>query len=223
MSNTTKNMPPFDAVLWDIDGTLADSEPVHALSFQLAAKNIGLHLPTDFHDAILGKSEAESHGWLCQTLGLSLSLADWTKRRYATYLDHIDRVTFMPGAQQVWEAIDLSDIAQATVSNSDRIIVDANLHRLGLNKPGQISVSRNDVVKGKPHPEPYLRAAKLLNVAPHRTAVVEDSETGMQAGLAAGMTVFMMLPTGAFLPTAARSFAELKDVLNHGISDPIYR
>lgn len=215
MKDSSRNMSAFDAVLWDIDGTLADSEPVHALSFQLAAADVGLHLPPDFHDAILGRSEAESHDWMCRSLGLSLSLADWTERRYARYFNHIERINFMPGAQAVWQAIDTLEVAQAVVSNSDRMIVNANLARLGLNRPGQISISRNDVLNGKPHPEPYLRAAELLGVDPRRTAVVEDSKTGMMAGLAAGMTVFMMLPTGAPVPTDARSFADLAKAFAH--------
>ncbi|KAG1668281.1 Glycerol-1-phosphate phosphohydrolase 2 [Nymphon striatum] len=54
---------------------------------------------------------------------------------------------------------------QATVSNSDRIIVQKNLHRLGINRPEFVSVALNDVHEGKPHPEPYIRAAHLLGVA----------------------------------------------------------
>lgn len=77
--------------------------------------------------------------------------------------------------------------AQAIVSNSDRLIVDANLDAVGLDEPGMVTVSRNDVRTGKPAPEPYLRAAWLLQIEPGRCQVVEDSLTGAKAGLAAGM------------------------------------
>jgi HAD superfamily hydrolase (TIGR01509 family) len=77
-------------------------------------------------------------------------------------------------------------LRQALVSNSDRIVVNANIRVLGLEEPGFISVSINDVVRGKPDPEPYERAATLLGVAMHHCRVIEDSPTGAQAGLAAG-------------------------------------
>jgi len=77
----------------------------------------------------------------------------------------------------------------AIVSNSDRMLVDANLRAAGLQVPGLVSVARNDVRFGKPRPEPYLRAAWLLGVDPSDCIVVEDSVPGARAGLAAGMTV----------------------------------
>ncbi len=82
-------------------------------------------------------------------------------------------------------------VVQAVVSNSDRLIVDANLGAVGIVEPGFKTVSRNDVAEGKPHPEPFLRAAWLTGIDPADTVVMEDSFTGARAGLAAGMrTIF---------------------------------
>jgi len=64
--------------------------------------------------------------------------------------------------------------------------VNANIRVLGLEEPGFISVSINDVVRGKPDPEPYERAATLLGLKPQQCIAVEDSPTGAQAALAAG-------------------------------------
>ena len=69
------------------------------------------------------------------------------------------------------------------------MLVDANLAAAKLAKPGLVTVSRNDVLRGKPDAEPYLRAAYLLGVSPGDCIVVEDSVPGAIAGLAAGMTV----------------------------------
>ncbi|TIV56214.1 MAG: HAD family phosphatase, partial [Mesorhizobium sp.] len=71
-------------------------------------------------------------------------------------------------------------------SNSDRLIVDANLSAVGLVYPGMHTVSRNDVRQGKPHGEPFLRAAYLAGVDPADAVAVDDSVTGAMAGLAAG-------------------------------------
>lgn len=183
---------PFDAVLWDIDGTLADSEPVHQMSFVDACRRLRVDLPADFHGALLGRTDAETHAWLVETCGLAQSFSDWIAHRFDAYFAHLDRVVPHPLALDLWSRLDRHGIRQATVSNSDRLIVNANLDRLGLARPGLVSVSRNDVVQGKPDPEPYLRAAHLLGVDPARTAVVEDSATGLASARRAGMTAFMM-------------------------------
>ncbi|SHJ01825.1 haloacid dehalogenase superfamily, subfamily IA, variant 3 with third motif having DD or ED [Palleronia salina] len=181
---------PFDAVLWDIDGTLADSEPVHDLSFGLAAERLGLQLPEDFHAVVLGKSEDASHAWMTRHVGLTLSLHEWVALRAMIYMDHLDRVRVFDAPVDLYRRVAAAGVAQGFVSNSMRPFVEANLRVLGLNHPMATTITRNDVRDGKPAPEPYLRAAHLLGVAPSRVAVVEDSDTGAAAGAAAGMTVF---------------------------------
>lgn len=183
---------PFDAFLWDIDGTLADSEPVHELSFVEACKQCGLELPEHFHEQLVGKSDEETFAWLVSNCGLQLPLESWLELRFSFFFRNIEAVAPIGPALDVWRKLDAMGVPQATVSNSDRLIVNANLARLGLNSPGAVSVCRNDVLNGKPHPEPYLRAAELLRVAPGSVAAIEDSETGLTAAATAGMRVFMM-------------------------------
>ena len=93
-----------------------------------------------------------------------------------------------------------------------RVIVDANLSRLGI-KGDRVAVARDDVLRGKPAPEPYLRAATLLGVSPAETAVVEDSATGLAAGLAAGMTVFMMSHYSGRRDDRWQPVSDLKDIV----------
>lgn len=183
---------PFQAILWDIDGTLADSEPVHERSFVLACATLDLELPPDFHAALLGKSDSDTHAWLASHCGLRLPLSAWMERRFEAYFSNISDVQPHGEALALWRLAEEARLPQATVSNSDRLIVNANLRQLGIDRPGLISVSRNDVRNGKPHPEPYLRAAELLRVDPHQVAVVEDSATGLQAAVSAGMTGYLV-------------------------------
>jgi beta-phosphoglucomutase-like phosphatase (HAD superfamily) len=183
---------PYDGVLWDMDGTLADSEPLHGKSIELVCADLGLSLPDDFHGKLLGKTDVETHGWLVDCCGLSLSFDSWLTRRLEVYLDRVHAVEPIDEALALWQRLEDFGVRQAVVSNSDRLIVNANLARLGMARPGLVSVSRNDVVRGKPAPEPYLRAAQLLGLTSARVAVVEDSETGRASAIAAGMEVFMM-------------------------------
>lgn len=182
---------PFDAVLWDIDGTLADSEPTHEQSFFDACAELGITLPADFQEHLLGSSEETSYAWLQSDFGLEASFEEWTARRYAAYLARAGEVDFHPEARPLWEALAATGIAQGTVSNSARVLVEANLAQLGIAGRHE-SVARDDVARGKPAPDPYLLAARRMGLEPARIAVVEDSATGMASGRAAGMQVFMM-------------------------------
>lgn len=183
---------PFRAVLWDVDGTLADSEPVHELSFKAACERFELTLQSDFHESLIGQDDATTHGFLAANFGLDVSLQCWQEYRIATYLDCIDQVVPFASAVSLWHRLDRAGLPQATVSNSERRVVDANLRQIRIDRPGLISVSRDDVQHGKPSPEPYLLATELLGLSPPEVVVVEDSASGLQSAQQAGMRVYMM-------------------------------
>lgn len=192
VSDASPHNFPFKAVLWDVDGTLADSEPTHFQSFLDASADLGIDLPHDFHARFLGQSDEAIHRWLVEHRGLTLSLDVWLHRRFSAYIEGSGTVGFHPLAREIWQRLDTAGVRQAVVSNADRMVLMTNLKRLDLIRPGFVSVALNDVRHGKPEPEPYLRAAHLLGLPPNAIAVVEDSGTGLRAGVAAGMTVFMM-------------------------------
>jgi HAD superfamily hydrolase (TIGR01509 family) len=91
-----------------------------------------------------------------------------------------------------WQRLAEAGIGEAVVSNSDRTIVDINLRSVRLVRPAMVTIARNDVRRGKPDPEGYLRAAWLLGTAPEECLIVEDSTSGAAAALASGIaTVFV--------------------------------
>lgn len=178
------------AVLFDMDGTLADSETLHhrALEDVMAAQ--GIALPERFHADCTGMAMGAVHErLLAHAPGLRLDVQALARAKYRAFLAHAGGLCWRPGAREAVEAVRRAGVAMAVVSNSDRMLLDAALRALELQEPGQVSVSRNDVREGKPAPEPYLRAAWLLGIAPGDCLVVEDSPTGACAGLEAGMAV----------------------------------
>jgi HAD superfamily hydrolase (TIGR01509 family) len=177
---------PFRAVLWDIDGTLLLSESMHFRALRDALATEGLDVPDEFHHEIVGRAAKVVYERCRQIFGLSMSFDQWRRLKYSYYTAHAAEITVRPGALEAWRMFKQLGLRQALVSNSDRIVVNANIRVLGLEEPGFISVSINDVVRGKPDPEPYERAATLLGVKTHQCVVIEDSPTGAQAGLAAG-------------------------------------
>jgi HAD superfamily hydrolase (TIGR01509 family) len=177
------------AVLFDMDGTLVDSEGLHFDAMAAVVAGAGHAVPEGFSERITGMAIGDCHRLLVEVAGFSLPLDDFVARKHALYIERAPGLVVRPGAPAVLELVRTSGAAMAIVSNSDRMLVDANLRAVGLQAPGLVSVARNDVRFGKPRPEPYLRAAWLLGVEPSDCIVVEDSVPGARAGLAAGMTV----------------------------------
>jgi HAD superfamily hydrolase (TIGR01509 family) len=175
------------AVFWDMDGTLIDSEPLHDEALVVALGKLGLRPPADLHERVLGQTAQDVYAMLRQEVGLDLPFDRWIALKYAHYLQEAPKLKPRPGAVEIWHDLRERGVAQAVVSNSDRLIVEANIHAMGLREAGLRSVTRNDVRLGKPHAEPYLRAAWLFDFDPADCAVMEDSLPGSEAGLAAGM------------------------------------
>lgn len=196
------------AVLFDMDGTLVDSEPTHFAAMVEVLRSHGHTVPNGLSEGITGMAGEACHALLRDRLGLALSFSDYAAAKYAAYLEMAASLSWRPSARDVIDALERDGIPHAIVSNSDRILVDANLRSIGLQRAGLISVTRNDVRHGKPHAEPYLRAAFLLGLDPADCIVVEDSVPGAVAGLAAGMMVIawpepdrddLVFPRGAIL------------------------
>jgi HAD superfamily hydrolase (TIGR01509 family) len=179
----------FRAVLWDIDGTLLLSESMHFRALRHAVGTEGKHVPDEFHHEIVGRAASVVYQTARERFGLSMSFDQFRHLKYGYYTEHAHEIEVRPGALEAWRTFAERGLRQAVVSNSDRIVVNANIRVLGLEKPGFISVSINDVLNGKPHPEPYQRGAALLGVEPHQCIAVEDSPTGARAGLAAGTRI----------------------------------
>ena len=201
------------AVFWDMDGTLVDSEPLHEAALVAALRSVGIAPPTNLHERVLGVAAWPVYEMLRGEFGLDLPFDDWIVRKYDHYLPMAETLKPRPGAIEVFNALRALGVQQAVVSNSDRVIVDANLSAVGLIYPGMRTISRNDVREGKPHPEPFLRAAWLAGVDPADSVAIDDSVTGATSGLAAGMrTIFwpeapMEGPPGAVVINSA---AELR-------------
>ena len=208
-------MPPR-AVFWDMDGTLVDSEPLHDRALAAVLQGLGITPPADLHERVLGQAAIPVYEMMRDEFGLALPFGEWIMRKYRHYLAEAPSLESRPGALDIFRELQARGVVQAVVSNSDRLIVDANLRAVGIQIAGLKTVSRNDVRDGKPSPEPFLRAAWLTGIEPAEAFVMEDSFTGALAGIAAGMkTVFWPerpkeAPSGALV---AGSAADVRQIL----------
>ncbi|SFT66063.1 haloacid dehalogenase superfamily, subfamily IA, variant 3 with third motif having DD or ED [Mesorhizobium sp. YR577] len=203
------------AVFWDMDGTLIDSEPLHEQALVAVLKSLGITPPADLHDRVLGIAAFPVYEMLHDEFGLKLAFDDWIVRKYVYYMEHVGTLKPRPGAVEVFRDLRAQGTQQAVVSNSDRLVVEANMRVIGIDRPGMKTVTRNDVRLGKPDPEPFLRAAWLAEVDPSGACVVEDSWTGASAGVAAGMRTLFWPQQPAEAPPGAIYVASAEELRGH--------
>ena len=177
------------AILWDMDGTLLDSEPAHAAAFDEALRELGLRVSGDFQDRLLGASDDQVHALLVEATGATLTLSEWRAVKWRYFERNADRIVLRDAVAALARRLAEGGVPMAVVSNSTADEVAFCLRVSGLARLFSLTISRADVENGKPAPDGYLLAASRLGVPPASCVVVEDSPLGSRAGLAAGMTV----------------------------------
>jgi HAD superfamily hydrolase (TIGR01509 family) len=177
------------AVIFDMDGVLADSEPLICEAACAMFRERGVSVqPEDFHPFV-GAGENRYIGGVAERYGVSLDIASAKARTYALYLQMVpERLFAFPGEVKFVRACREAGRACALASSADRIKVEANLQAIGLPPEGwQAIVTAEDVERRKPDPAVFLKAAERLGVRPSACVVVEVAVNGIAAAKAAGM------------------------------------
>jgi HAD superfamily hydrolase (TIGR01509 family) len=196
-----KPVMPVAAILFDLDGTLVDSERESAEAMaRVLRRDLALTVTDAQRDFVVGHSWREIYARLRADFGeaLSLTFEELVHRSGAVRVDVIAEqgMRIMPGAVQAVRG--LQAYTRAIVTGSAHDEVRQALGVLGLADCFQLIVAAEDYSQGKPSPEGYLSAARRLDVPPDRCLVIEDSAAGVAAGRAAGMTV-VAVRAGNFL------------------------
>jgi beta-phosphoglucomutase family hydrolase len=178
---------PFRAYLFDMDGTIADSMPLHYIAWKQALAEYGCPLfPEDLFYSWGGMPVREIVATLNQRHSLSMPIEEVAHRKEGLYYELLPQLTAVPEVlEQIEEAH--QRIPFAVVSGSTRESVTKSLDVLGLRDKFVVLVCAGDYKNAKPDPEPFLLAAKKLNVPPASCLVFEDTAMGIQAATAAGM------------------------------------
>lgn len=178
------------AVLFDMDGLLVDSEPEWLLAEEEIALTLGITWQASDQVHCLGGPLRKVGEYLATRAGLPIEAGVELEQRIISMM--VERVTRgvepMPGARELLAELKAAGIPIAVVSASPRRLVDAAL--LGAELSGfDTIVAGDEVSRTKPFPDPYLEAARRLGVSATECVVLEDSATGVAAGLASGAIV----------------------------------
>ncbi|WP_308206697.1 HAD family hydrolase [Paractinoplanes hotanensis] len=183
----------FDAYLFDCDGTIADSMPIHYQAWQQALEEWGAEFPEELFYAWGGRTPTSVIADLNARQGLAMPVGVVDERREQIFQELLPTVAAVPGVLEHIEDA-YGKVPFAVVSGSSRESVTASLTTLGLLEKFEVMVCAGDYLNGKPDPECFLIAAKLLDVAPKRCLVFEDTDFGMQSAAAAGMSAVRVPP-----------------------------
>ena len=177
------------AVLFDLDGTLIDTEPVWMAQEQELVAEFGGTWTTEQARSMIGTALPAAGARLRDEGGVALPVEAIVARLVDRVEGAVRReVPWQPGARRLLARLTEVGIPLALVTMSYRRLVEAFLREVPPDTFGAV-VSGDEVSKGKPHPEPYLTAARLLGIDPADCVVVEDSRIGVASGLAAGARV----------------------------------
>jgi HAD superfamily hydrolase (TIGR01509 family) len=176
----------FDAYLFDCDGTIVDSMPLHYVAWKKALGEWNCEFPEELFYAWGGRPTAEIIATLNEKRGLSMPVQGVALRKEEFYFEMLPELKVVP---EVLEHIEAQHgrIPFAVVSGSARDSVTASLGVLKLLDRFETLVCAGEYKKSKPDPEAFLLAAARLGVAPGNCLVFEDTEMGIQAAAAAGM------------------------------------
>jgi HAD superfamily hydrolase (TIGR01509 family) len=206
----------IEAVVFDMDGVLVDTEHLWDEVREALTEEWGGRYTPEAQEAMMGMSSPEWSRYLHEVVGLreppEVINAEVVRRMLERY--EMD-LPVVPGAVEAVRRLAREGYRLAVASSSNRELIDGVLRRLELSELFEVTVSSEEVARGKPAPDVYLETAHRLGLPPGRCAAIEDSASGIRAAHAAGMRV-IAYPNRHYPPAA--DVLALADVVIESLS-----
>ncbi|MCW8087754.1 HAD family hydrolase [Sabulicella glaciei] len=211
---------PTDAVIFDMDGLLLDTEKLYRKAIAAACAKQGCAMPDQLHLSLIGTPKETGDALLRGSFGDAFDL-DAYHAACAHDFDALckDGVPLRPGAMELLRHLQAKRIPMGVATSTSRDRAVPRLARAGLLPFFGALVTRSDVRNGKPHPETFLAVAAAMGARPCQCLALEDSHNGVRAAAAAGMATVMipdlLPPTAEIEALCAAVWPSLLDVLRH--------
>ena len=182
-----------EAVIFDLDGLLFDTEQLYQDAIMAAAVELGHDITPAIFRTMIGRPLAQTRAFLLEQYGSTFPveelLATW-HRHFAVIVE--TRLAVKPGVLELLDALDTLALPRGIATSSSHKTVQHHLGAHDLGDRFHHIIASGDYAAGKPAPDPYLLAAKRLGVAPHLCLALEDSYNGVRSASAAGMMTIMV-------------------------------
>jgi HAD superfamily hydrolase (TIGR01509 family) len=217
---TSDRIVDMEAVLFDMDGTLVDSEKLWDVSLAALYEQLGGRLTDEVRASMVGGSAEDTMQTVYADLGLQTDPAAmaesirWLHDYTADLFDH--GLPWCDGAWELLEALAADGTPMALVTNTQRELTDRALNSIGR-QYFSATVCADEVLQGKPAPDLYLRAAELLDLPTDLCLAVEDSVTGTASAESAGCPV-LVVPNDVPVPTGPRR-RHVRSLAGIGVAD----
>lgn len=187
-------MPLFQAVIFDMDGLLIDSERMAHRCWQIALAEYGYEINAEIYLRLVGRTLNDAIGILKDEYGSDFPFDPIYNRRQALYEQLIatEGIPVKPGTVELLEHLVQRGTPRAVASSTRQWFATLKLTATDLLKYFPVVVCGDDVPNGKPAPDIFLEAARRLDVPPSACLVLEDSDAGIQAAASAGMTAILI-------------------------------
>jgi HAD superfamily hydrolase (TIGR01509 family) len=209
---------PFRAIIFDLDGVLADSEPWwNEIDAQLLREYGEKNYHGQYHENVLGVSYRLAVEFYKKTFGINAPTEELVKRRGEIATEFFaDRVDLFPNAKQVLEELRKKKLRLAVATSSVSASARPFLDRHQIGEFFDVIITGDEIERGKPEPDIYLRAVEKLGVPAKECLVIEDSLSGIAAGKAAKMRV-AAIPDRRFVDP--REYKKEADYLLNDLSE----
>ena len=184
---------PIQAVVFDMDGLLIDSEAIYRDALMGAAVALGKPLPVSVFHSLIGAPITQNRERLLDHFGPDFDVEALLVDASHRFHDEVDYENILKaGVTELLDRLEALAIPRAIATSSPHDAVDRHLGPSGLKARFQAVIARGDYPRGKPNPDPFLAAAAALGVDPRACLALEDSYNGVRAAHAAGMMTIMV-------------------------------
>jgi beta-phosphoglucomutase family hydrolase len=180
----------FKAVIFDMDGVIIDSEPIHSKVEKRLFEDLGLAISDDEHHSFVGTTSRWMWSYIKDKYKLDQSIEELVQMEAASYIGHLlsqkDEKP-IPGVVDLIQELHGNNVRLAVASSASVRNIEIVLKMFNVEKYFEARISGDEVRNGKPAPDVFLHCAKILGLRPEECVVIEDSKNGVEAAKAAGM------------------------------------
>jgi beta-phosphoglucomutase-like phosphatase (HAD superfamily) len=205
------NETPIEAVVFDMDGLMLDTEPIYKIAWQSGCRDLGYDLNDATYTELVGRPTIACERVLLETLGPEFPLERFRQLWPSIWQAEVSSrgIRHKHGLAALLAFLCSRNIPTAVATSSEAEFTDRSLSLAGLSNSFQVIVTGDQIDRGKPAPDVYLAAAAKLGVQPRRCIALEDSEAGAVAASTAGMVTLLVPDWVAPSPVARQAATEV--------------